>query len=236
MSDWKAKRFWDSAEVQAIEGGFGVSLDNRPVKTPAKATLSVPTQDLAQAIAEEWDAQEGKIDPTSMPMTRAANAAIDKVRVQFDEVAEMLAEYGGTDLLCYRATGPDTLIARQAATWDPVLDWAQGNLGVRMNVAQGVMHIDQPAENAAILSAKVHELDQFALTAFHDLVCISGSLVLAFAVIRNAYSPQDVWRFSRVDEQWQIEQWGHDDEAFQMAAVKEQAFLDAARFYQLSLT
>lgn len=119
MSGWAKKRFWKETTVESVEGGYGVFLDGRAVKTPAKAALVVPTEAMAEAMAAEWDAQEGEIDPNTMPVTRSANAAIDKVAVQHTEVADMLAEYGGSDLLCYRATSPEELIARQAEGWDP---------------------------------------------------------------------------------------------------------------------
>ena len=130
MSGARRRRFYTSVTVSEHEGGFGVSLDGRAIKTPAKALLSVPTADLAGYIAAEWDAQGDRINPEAMPATRFANAAIDKVRVQFAEVADMLGAYGETDLLCYRAEAPVELTARQAAAWDPLLDWAARRFGV----------------------------------------------------------------------------------------------------------
>ncbi|WP_368186387.1 ATP12 family chaperone protein [Aestuariibius sp. HNIBRBA575] len=234
MSEWKAKRFWKTANAQSIEGGFGIFLDDRPVKTPAKASLVVPTHALATEIAREWDAQDEKIDPTTMPVTRAANAAIDKVTKDFVAVVEMIAEYGGSDLLCYRASDPSELIARQAAAWDPLLDWAAEEFGGRLAIGHGVMHVTQDPALLSTLREGVADLSAFSLTGFYDLVQISGSLILAFAVIRGRIDPVDAWLTSRIDEDWQIEQWGHDDEADAMSAVKQSAFLDAARFYQLT--
>lgn len=234
MSDWKPKRFWKTATATACEGGFTVELDGRSVKTPAKATLVVPTLAMAKAIAAEWDAQADKVDPTTMPITRGANAAIDKVRTQHAEVAGMLAEYGDSDLLCYRAAGPETLIARQAAAWDPLLDWAAQTLDARLIVGEGVMHIDQDATVLARLKAEVFTFDEFALAAAHDLISISGSLILALAVTRYAVEPDHAWTVSRVDEHWQIEQWGDDEEAAALEVTKRDAFLDAVRFYRLA--
>ena len=133
MSEWKAKRFWKAARTEEADGGFTVLLDTRTVKTPAKAALVVPTQTMADAIAAEWDAQDEVVDPTKMPFTRSANSAIDKVSVQHAEVAQMLADYGDADLLCYRAERPQGLIDRQAAAWDPLLDWAADALGARLH-------------------------------------------------------------------------------------------------------
>ena len=234
MSDWKPKRFWKTATATECDGGFTVLLDERGVKTPAKAALTVPTLSMAKAIAAEWDAQIETVDPVTMPVTRGANAAIDKVRTQRAEVAAMLAEYGDSDLLCYRAAGPDTLIARQADHWDPVLDWAADTLGARLAVGEGVMHVVQNPDALAKLRAEVDAYDDFALAAAHDLISISGSLILALAVTRGAISVDQAWTASRVDEHWQIEQWGEDDEATALELTKRAAFLDAARFYELS--
>ena len=145
MTEWKLKRFWTEASVSEAEEGYAVLLDGRGVKTPAKTSLVVPTVELARAIAEEWDAQEGTIDPTTMPFTRSANAAIDKVTHQFDEVVNLLAEYGETDLLCYRADAPIELTQRQAEAWDPLLGWAKDTFGADLSPAKGVMFVEQPA-------------------------------------------------------------------------------------------
>ena len=235
MSDWKPKRFWKSATVVAVDGGHTVHLDGRPVKTPSKAGLIVPTAAMAAAMAAEWDAQVELVDPRTMPVTRCANSAIDKVRVQHADVAAMLAEYGDSDLLCYRAADPEGLVQRQAEGWDPVLEWAEKELGVRLRVAQGVMHVKQDPAALKRLREELDAFDEFALTAVHDLISLSGSLVLALAVTRNALLPEDAWTLSRIDEHWQIEQWGADEDANADEMIKRAAFLDAMRFYQLSL-
>ena len=236
MSILKQKRFWTKAEAAARDGGFGVTLDGRAVNTPNKTPLIVPTQTMAQAIADEWDAQVEQIDPLTMPVTRAANSSLDKVLPQQAEVVAMLAEYGGSDLLCYRAVGPQELIARQAAAWDPLLDWAADQFGARLVVGEGVMHIAQDAALLANFHAEVASFDHFALAGVHDLISISGSLVIALAVTRNHLTVDQAWQASRIDEHWQVEQWGDDDEATATEAKKNEAFCDAARFYQLSLT
>ncbi|WP_297538706.1 ATP12 family protein [Roseovarius sp.] len=234
MSEWKAKRFWKEAGVVEEEGGFGVRLDGRAVRTPAKAALIVPTRALAEAIAAEWNAQEGKIDPGTMPFTRSANAAIDKVARQKSEVAEMLAAYGDSDLVCYRATGPVELIEKQAAAWNPLLDWTESVLSAKLLVVEGVVHVPQDAAALARLRAHVDALDIWALTAFHDLVSLSGSLVIGFAALDGFYPVETLWSLSRVDETWQAEQWGSDEEAEEMAARKQSDFIHAKRFYDLS--
>ena len=234
MSDWKPRRFWKTATAGPCTGGFTVTLDGRTVKTPAKADLIVPTLALAEAIALEWDAQEDVLDPATMPVTRGANAAVDKVSVQRAEVIAMLAEYGDSDLLCYRAAGPDELIAQQAAAWDPMLDWAAEQLDARLMVGQGVMHVVQDAQALERLRAQLEKLDNFAIAAAHDLISLSGSLVLALAVMQKAVSVTDAWNMSRIDEHWQIAQWGEDEEAAAAEVIKCAAFLDAACFYDMS--
>lgn len=234
MSEWKAKRFWREARVVEEMDGFGIRLDGRAVKTPAKAAMIVPTHAMAEAIATEWDAQEDLIQPGTMPVTRSANAAIDKVRHQHAEVADMLAGYGDTDLLCYRADSPDSLVRRQAEAWDPLLDWAETRYGARLVPVAGVMHRPQDPGALALFSAEVHAMDNFALTAFHDLVGLSGSLVIALAAMQDARPVEDLWEISRLDERWQEEQWGIDAEARAVEAVKRAEFLHAKRFDDLA--
>ena len=234
MSGWAAKRFWTAARVEPVPGGFGVALDARAVTTPARARLVVPTEALARAIAAEWDAQTGRVDPRTMPFTRAANAAVDKVAVAFDEVAAMVAAYGGSDLLCYRAEGPPALVARQAAGWDPLIAWAGAALGAPLRVTAGVMPVEQPGASLAALGARVAAMGAFRLTGFHDLVAISGSLVLGFAVAEGRLDAGAAWALSRIDERWQADLWGRDDEAEALEAVRHAAFVQAERFYRLS--
>jgi chaperone required for assembly of F1-ATPase len=234
MTEWKAKRFWKTATVAAAPGGYTVQLDGRPVKTPAKAPLEVPTEALAAAIAAEWDAQEGEVDPGAMPATRSANAAIDKVRPQHAAVAEMIAAYGDTDLLCYRADAPEGLVQRQAEAWDPLLAWAERDLGARLRPVTGVMHAPQDAAALAALTAQVRAMDAFALTAFHDLVSLTGSLILGFAAVHDQHPPETLWALSRLDETWQEEFWGVDEEARQTALRKQSDFLHAKRFHDIS--
>jgi len=234
VGGWAAKRFWKTASATREAGGHGVALDGRPVRTPAKAPLVVPTRALAEAIAGEWQDQGEVIDPRGMPLTRAANAAIDKVMPQFDEVAGLIAAYGGSDLLCYRAETPEALIRRQAEAWDPWLGWAGAELGARLAVTRGIVAVAQPAEGLARLDAVVRGFTAFELTALHDLVALSGSLVLGLAVARGALDPDRAWGVSRIDETWQSEQWGEDEEAAEIAALKRAEFLQAHRFLTLA--
>ena len=234
MNDgWKPKRFWTQTQVVPAEGGFTVALDGRPVRTPAKAPLVLPTRALAEAVAAEWEAQEGEVDPMSMPCTRTANSAIDKVAVQYDEVAELLAAYGETDLVCYRAEGPRELVARQSAAWDPLLDWAADALGARLAPVAGVIPAPQDAAALDRLAARIRAFGPFELAAFHDLVTLPGSLLVGFAAVNALHPPETLWEIARVDELWQQEQWGVDDEAADHNVLKKRAFLHAARFFSL---
>ena len=232
MSEWKAKRFWTSATVETVDDGFAVRLDRRDVRTPLKTLLAMPSRALAGGVAEEWDAQSEVIDPLSMPLTRAANATLDKVIPQQAAVVANLAEYGGTDLLCYRADGPERLVARQAAAWDPMLDWADETFGARLKTTQGVMHVAQPANAVEALRSRVAAMTPWELTALSEFVTLSGSLILALAAMEGR-DPEMLWPLSRIDEDWQNEQWGIDEEEAARVAVKREAFAQAGRYLAL---
>lgn len=234
MSEWAPRRFWTSAQVAPEAGGYAIRLDGRPVKTPAKARLILPTQALAQEIAAEWDAQQDRVRPATMPLTRAANSAIDKVAPNMAGVADEVAGYGAHDLLCYRAEGPQALAARQAGAWDPLLDWAERELGARLRVTRGVVPVSQPGPSLARLADHVRARPAFELTALHDLVALSGSLIIGLRALHPGAGLDALWRASRIDEEWQIENWGEDDEAAAAATARRRAFEDAARFFELS--
>lgn len=234
MTGWAPKRFWSAAATAPAEGGFAVHLDGRPVKTPAKTPLILPTLALAEAVAAEWQAQEGVVRPETMPMTRMANSALVKVPPAFDAVVDEVARYGGTDLLCYRAEAPAALVRRQAEAWDPLLDWADKALGARLVTTAGVIPVAQPEPALVRLRAAVAAQDAFALVALHDLVAITGSLVLGLAVARGRLTPEAAFDLSRLDEDWQASLWGADSEATATAAAKRTDLVDAARFFALS--
>jgi chaperone required for assembly of F1-ATPase len=233
MSNWRPKRIWTAVKVVAEDGGFAVRLDDRPVKTPAKQPLLLPTQALAELVAAEWQAQSGLVNPETMPVTRMANSAIDKVVPQYHEVATLLTAYGETDHLCYRATHPPALATQQALALDPLLDWAAQALQAPLKTTAGIVPIAQDPEVLARLHDQVLALGNFRLAAFHDLVSISGSLVLAFAVGQGRLTAEEGWQLSRLDESWQIALWGEDEDAAVAAALKREAFDLAARFYAL---
>ncbi len=234
MSDWTVKRFWKEARAVEAADGYAVELDGRPVRTPAKVALVFPTLSLAQAAAQEWDAQQGEVNPGTMPVTRAGNASIDKVAVAKSEVIEMLAAYADSDLICYRAPHPDELIERQNEAWNPLLDWACDTYSARLLTVIGVVHVPQDEDALRRLSAPLYDMTPFEITAMHDLISLSGSLVIGLAAASNQWSIEELWRLSRIDEAYQIEQWGVDDEAQAQVMIKGRAFLDAARFLRLA--
>lgn len=236
MSGWKSKRFWAKAEAVAVDGVWQVRLDERVLRTPAKAQMNLPTRAVAEAVAAEWDAQAGEIAPRSMPCTRYANSAIDRVAVHHAEVAGHVAAYGGSDLLCYRAEGPATLAARQAAAWDPLLEWVATALGAPLRVTTGIVHVDQPQESLKRLHDRVSGLPSFELAALHDLTALSGSLVIGLAAASGLSDPDSLWAASRIDETWQAEQWGWDEEAAEAADRKREEFAAALRFWTLCQT
>lgn len=235
------KRFWEAATVAEAGAdadanqapGWQVLLDGRPVRTPARVSCIVPVRAMADEIAAEWQAQEGDVNPMTMPMTRIAATALDRVAPHVAEVAENVASYGGTDLLCYRADAPAALVVRQETGWNPVLDWAAETYDARLNTGAGVMHIAQPDAALARLAQAVTALDAWRLTAMSELTTLSGSLVLGLAVGQSRLTPEDAWALSRIDEDWNVEQWGDDAEAAALAARKQADFMLAARLWDL---
>jgi len=223
------KRFYARADVASGEGGFAVELDGRPVKTPAHRALVVPTEAAARLVADEFDGQSDVIDPGTMPVTRIVNTAIDGVADDTQAVLEDVLRFAGSDLLCYRAPGPEGLVARQTDLWDPQVEWAASALGARFVLAEGVMHVNQPAE--AISAVGVHLVafhDPFAAAALHTMVTLTGSTILGLAVAKGALNPEEAWKAAHLDEDWTNEHWGEDHDAMQRRAAREREFLAAA--------
>ena len=232
MTEWAAKRFWQATSVRRTAEGWEVLLDTRVLKTPGKLTLTLPSRALADAIAAEWDAVDGAIRPTEMPMTRLANTALEKVAPQQAAVMDEILAYGGTDLVCYRAAEPESLVARQAVHWDPLVDWAARHHHAPLTITTGVIPVAQPAATMAAFRDVVGALDAFGLTALYELTALSGSLVIGLAALAGQDGAA-FWTASRVDEDWQAETWGVDEEAAETAARKRNDFMTALRFWQL---
>jgi chaperone required for assembly of F1-ATPase len=209
------RRFYKAAEVREAEaGGFALTLDGRAARTPGKNRLAAASRALMERVAEEWARQEETVDPADMPLTRLLNSAIDGVAQTMDETRADIARYAGSDLLCYRADAPEALAERQRLAFDPVLAWAAEALGARFNLAAGVIHVAQPPEAlAAVRSALDAVDDPAALAALSVITTLTGSALLALAAHRCFLTPAEAWAAAHVDEDFQSERWGVDEEA-----------------------
>jgi chaperone required for assembly of F1-ATPase len=208
------KRFYGTADVEENELGHVVVLDGKPLRTPARRLFAVPSRALAEAIAAEWQAQTEQVDPERMPRTRLANTAIDGVSADPQAVAEDIIRFSASDLLCYRAGGPEGLVRQQAEAWDPLIEWAHAALGARFILAEGVMHVEQPRETVAAVSASLRQYPSpLALAALHTITSLTGSAILALAVAAKAIPAEEAWHAAHIDEDWNISQWGEDAEA-----------------------
>ncbi|MEW6453638.1 MAG: ATP12 family protein [Pseudomonadota bacterium] len=207
-------RFYKEAAVSEAADGFHVLLDGRAVRTPARRPLAAPTRALAELIAVEWQAQQDAVDPATMPLTRLANSIIDGVAAQPQPVREEIEKYLGTDLLFYRAEGPEGLLASQAKHWDPLVAWARDAHGARFVMAQGVIHAKQPADAMAAM-AKVIPSDSWALGAVNVITTLTGSALIALALAAGRITPDEAWAIAHVDEDWNMETWGRDEMALQ---------------------
>lgn len=221
------KRFWKTASVTAGDRLWGVALDGKPLRTPARAPLAVPTLALADVIAAEWNAQAEIVNPRSLPMTGLANAAIDRVAADVAGFAAGLAVFAANELLAYRAEYPPALVAHQAAGWDPWLAWAQARYGIMFTLVTGIIHRPQPPATLASIRAAYEGFDAFALAALNPVVTISGSALIGLAVAEGAMDAAAAWTTGHLDELWQAEQWGKDPLA-EAGHAERQADLDAA--------
>jgi chaperone required for assembly of F1-ATPase len=227
------KRFWKEVSIEPVDGGWAIRLDGRPVRTPARAELAVPTRALAEAIADEWRSVDGAIDPRAMPLTGLSNAAIDRVAPDRRAFAGGLARYAEADLACYRADRPPDLVERQTNAWEFLLGWARRRFDVDFSATSGLMHVPQPQATVERLAYEVGALDPFRLAGLSPLVTIGGSLVAALAVLEKAITPAEAWDSVGIDEHWQLEQWGSDSEAETALENRRRDFLAAAGFLAL---
>lgn len=227
------KRFWKAAAVTPADRGWGVVLDGRPVRTPMRAALVLPSAALAEAIAAEWAAVEGEIRPGDMALTGIANAAVDIVGADPAAFAASLAAYGETDLTCYRAEGPQPLVARQVAAWEPPLKAVEARHGLLFRRTAGIVHVAQPAETLARLKLLFEGMSPWQLAPLQPMVALSGSAVLALAVLDGVLEAQAAFDAGHVDEAWQAEQWGEDALALEARAGRWAQFSAAARFLHL---
>lgn len=227
------KRFWKDVAIVPQDGGWGIALDGRPMRTPHRAPLAVASTALAEAIAAEWRAQGETIDPRAMPMTSLANAAIDLAAPDPAAFAEPIAAYAATDLFCYRDDRDAALQAEQAAAWNPILTWAETRFGVEFAMTQGIVPIDQPPATIAALRDAVFALDPWRMTALTPLVTIGGSLVAGLACIAQAFEAEALWEAVSLDELYQERRWGADAEAQAQRAAHKRDWDNAVRFLGL---
>jgi chaperone required for assembly of F1-ATPase len=227
------RRFWKEVTLEQSTFGHAVRLDGRPVKTPKRNELALPTKRLADAVVAEWEAVDKTIDPMLMPMTGFANAAIDHIGADRDGFVTAIAAYGETDLFCYRAAADEPLGARQAEIWNPWLDWARGRYDVSFVIVEGIMHQPQPEASLEKLRAAVAARGTFELAAMAKLAHLSGSLIATLAVVERAGTAEQLWAASCLDEIWQEELWGADYWAQKNRADREREFLQAVRFLDL---
>jgi chaperone required for assembly of F1-ATPase len=222
----RRQRFFTTATAREREGAFAVELDDKPVRTPARRLLAFPTLPLAERAATEWQSQGEFIDPAKLPLTRLANTIIDAVVGAHAEVAADVARYIASDLLFYRAEGPERLVARQNSEWNPILAWAGEAHGARFLLAQGVVFVTQP-EAAVAAMRRLIPASLWRLGAVHVITTLTGSALIALALAEQAITPDDAWAAAHVDENWNQELWGRDAVALARRALRRTEF-DAA--------
>jgi len=213
-----------------------ILLDGKPVKTPMKAALTLPAAALARAVAEEWESQGDKIVPATMPLTRLASTALDRVIPDRPRLIAEMLDFAGSDLTCYRAETPPDLVARQALAWNPVLDWAAAELDAVFRVTAGIVHRPQPEAALKAVQAHLDGLDPFVLTGLHNLMTLTGSLLIAAMTVAGKLEPEAAWLAAHTDEDYQIAQWGEDAEARQRRELRHREFLTCCRFASLIST
>jgi chaperone required for assembly of F1-ATPase len=224
------RRFYKSVSVAP---DLGITLDKRPLRTPLKAPLVLPTQALAEAIAAEWERQGEKVDPFSMPLTRLANTGIDRVAAERDKIVGEIVAFAGSDLVSYRADEPLALVERQAESWDPILDWARRELDAPFMATSGVMHLRQPEAALNAFAGHLSRRSDLAVAALHNLTTLTGSALMAAMIEAGQLSAEDAWRAAHVDEDWQVEHWGEDAEAAAKRARRQIEFESSCRFLSL---
>jgi chaperone required for assembly of F1-ATPase len=223
----RRKRFYAKASVAESENGFAVTLDGRPIRTPSGRAVTAPAREIADAIAAEWNAQGDDINPLTMPLTRFANSVVEAVVDRVDAVTDDVAKYFQTDLLFYRAGHPEALVAREAAAWDPVVFWAADTLGAHFILAEGIVHVRQP-ETAVAAARAALPSDPWSIAALHVVTTLTGSALLGLALLRGVLDQDQVWAAAHVDEDWNIEKWGIDEEVAVRRAARRVDFEAAA--------
>jgi chaperone required for assembly of F1-ATPase len=227
-------RPYSAVTVAGDEHRFSVLLDGRPIRTPQKKPLALPTRALAEAVAAEWEAQGPKIDPRTMLLTKLANTAIDRVAPDRDRIITEIVQFASSDLVCYRAEAPEGLTGRQALHWDPVLAWAKATPGASFTVTRGIVHVAQPEAGLEAIRRHFTAQTDWSLTAIHNITTLLGSALLAAMIAGRSIAAEAAWLAGHVDEDWQIEQWGADEEAMARRAARRREFDTCVRFLDLS--
>ncbi len=228
-----AKRFYKEVALVEQAGGYGLTLDGRPVKTPLKQLLSMPTKALADGVAREWDAQNEHINPATMLLTKLCNTALDRVGEGRARIVDEIIDYANADLLCYRAEGPVELVARQSKRWDPVLAWAADTIGARFSPTAGIVHQSQSDECLSAFRGLVEGFDDFTIAGFHNVMTLTGSAVLAATAREEHLTGDEIWALAHLDEDWQIEQWGEDAEEQERRDGRQKEFEAMLEFLSL---
>ncbi len=218
------RRFYERVNVELKDDTFAVLLDGRSIKTPGRNALVFKEEAIAEGVAAEWEQQEEEIDPGTMPLTRLAHSSIDAVEEKFAEVADEITRYAGNDYLCYRAASPAELVTRQKIQWDPIMSWAEKLFDARFQLMEGIMHVAQDDAVTTAYRSHLNKYDALQLTAIHTVTSICGSAVLALALAENAFDADVIWSAAHVDEDWNIEQWGQDEEAARIRRFKNDEF------------
>lgn len=234
MTASPARRFYKQVSVAGAAAPFTVKLDDRPLRTPLKRPLDLPTRPLAEAVAAEWQAQAQQIEPHRMPFTKLANTALDRVATDMDRIVGEIVDFAGSDLVCYRAANPPDLVERQARIWQPVLDWARQAFQGEFMATEGIVHVAQPPASLAALRRFLSTESPWTLTALHNMTTLTGSALISAMACERGLLPAEAWLAAHVDEDWQIEQWGWDEEARHRRAFRKREFDNCLRFCELS--
>jgi chaperone required for assembly of F1-ATPase len=234
MTASPARRFYSKVAVTGVTGPYSVTLDERSLRTPLKRALDLPTRPLAEVVAAEWAAQADKIDPHSMPYTKLANTTLDRVATRRQRIISEIVDFAGSDLVCYRAEKPRDLVERQVRAWQPVLDWARSAIRADFQVTEGIVHVEQPAASLETTRDYLTGKSPWALTALHNMTTLTGSALISAMACDGGILPAEAWLAAHVDEDWQIEQWGWDEEARHRRDYRKREFDICLRFCELS--
>jgi len=229
----KIKKFYKKATVVGKKAPFNVALDGRKIKTPLKSVLEIPTKALAKAIAGEWNEQSDFIEITQMYLTKYANIALDQVGLRKEETVDEITAYASSDLVCYRADTPQGLVDRQSLSWDPVLEWAENSHNLNFICVAGIIYTSQPVSSLGLFHDLLSSRDNHSLTVVHNITTLIGSALLALSVVEGEISSDECWSAAHIDEDWNIEQWGTDEDASARREQRRAEFDGLLTFYNL---